>query len=956
MEYAENMKRVIHIVGDVRTFIQDRLLTIFKSNTCILAMIIVLAFSLRTYRLQEIPAGLFLDEISAAYYPFLYEHGLIGLSLKSVLSYFLSGTFFTYSLAGSSPFFTRLPEDLIGTLLVFVVYLLAKEMFSKRVGLLSALLTAVSPWAIHFSRFQAFNSSYVLFFVVAVFFLYKGINSNKRRSKFGWYCVASLVLGLTSNILSSGVVFVPLFIVIFLLLRIRKTDVNIHHFFPKRIAWGATLIILFLVAYSPIFEDYLLKDKTATLSVNYSTYSHSQNTVDWFRMILERAKMHLSPGFLVFTAPSTHDIGFQETIGKSGLLRYSPTSYGELNYVAILLYPGILLLVYETFKNRRSSYAVLLGWIVSYSIVSGIAYFDNPSPARNIAGMPALIITIALFIDFLLKLSARLPFKSVIGRFARYSKPLIPCILAGLVAIPTSLFLYDYYVGYPVQSARVFDYGYKQVADFLSSNNLWRRDILINGGFGGDLILSFFSPAQPPTNMVRSIYGIAAPLTSGEAPSDPLEQSLVQISKNITSFSHGIIEYETKIEKGFGTGASSHINLSTKANNLLSLGIYPNNSLFGPNTYLLSQNDSSGRIQFEQRPLNQTIEYGKWYKIRLNITSTAISFYFDGRPITTWSRPSDNNYRSIELVGESAAVSFKNMIIQQNNPSSNLFDDKNNYADWQNVVGTIKEVKQDSNGKSVVSLLSKDNGSLDPSIPLVYASKDLSLFNHGTIDYETRIDKGYHGSTSSDVVLISANGSSHLSLGIYHNTSSYAPNSYSVSQSGNNGMVHFEQRPLNQTIEYDKWYKVRLNITSTAISFYLDGRPITTWSRPSDETYTSIHLVAESAAVSFKNMIIHQNNQQFSSLFDNRNNYPSLQNVVRITKVYGTDNAFESKINKAEKDDMGHAVVKLDPESIIVAHAEDNSIIVAKFGKYAKLMKDVYSPDGTFALSVFLIY
>jgi aldose sugar dehydrogenase len=63
-----------------------------------------------------------------------------------------------------------------------------------------------------------------------------------------------------------------------------------------------------------------------------------------------------------------------------------------------------------------------------------------------------------------------------------------------------------------------------------------------------------------------------------------------------------------------------------------------------------------------------------------------------------------------------------------------------------------------------------------------------------------------------------------------------------------------------------------LNITSTAISFYLDGRPITTWSRPSDETYTSIDLAELSSDVSFKNMIIQQNNQQFSNLFDDRNN------------------------------------------------------------------------------------
>jgi 4-amino-4-deoxy-L-arabinose transferase-like glycosyltransferase len=115
-----------------------------RSNSFILLLIIALAFCLRTYKLQEVPAGLFIDEISGVYTPFLYIQGIVDLSLRGAISYFLSGTFFIYFLSGSSSLFARLSEVVFGTLLVFVVYLLAKEMFSKKVGLLSALLTADS--------------------------------------------------------------------------------------------------------------------------------------------------------------------------------------------------------------------------------------------------------------------------------------------------------------------------------------------------------------------------------------------------------------------------------------------------------------------------------------------------------------------------------------------------------------------------------------------------------------------------------------------------------------------------------------------------------------------------------------------------------------------------------------------------------------------------------------------
>ena len=220
-----------------------------RSNTFfLLFLIMALAFFLRIYRLQDIPSGLFIDEISAAYTPFLYSHGIVDLSLRGVISYLLSGTFFVYSLAGSSPFFTRLPEALLGTLLVFVVYLLAKEMFSKRVGLFSALLIAVCPWGVHFSRFQALDSGYVLFFTVAVLFLQKGINSNNKKKQFVWYCFGSLMLGLTAQILSSGIVFVPLFSVTFLLFYLRKTLLDIHSVAWKRSVWkGVLIIIIFLL-------------------------------------------------------------------------------------------------------------------------------------------------------------------------------------------------------------------------------------------------------------------------------------------------------------------------------------------------------------------------------------------------------------------------------------------------------------------------------------------------------------------------------------------------------------------------------------------------------------------------------------------------------------------------------------------------------------------------------------
>jgi hypothetical protein len=235
----------------------------------------------------------------------------------------------------------------------------------------------------------------------------------------------------------------------------------------------------------------------------------------------------------------------------------------------------------------------------------------------------------------------------------------------------------------------------------------------------------------------------------------------------------------------------------------------------------------------------------------------------------------------------------------------------------------------------------------------VYIGKNISPFNQGTIEYETRIDKGYGGTISSHISLFTPDGTSHISLGLYHNDSLFGPNNYLLLQNGSSSKSQFEQRPLNQTIEYGKWYKVKLNINSTAISFYLNGRSITTWLRPADETYTNIHLAGESAAVSFKNMVIERKNNQFSNLFDDRNN--NLLEWKIINSILGKSTFIKSEINVNDKYNEDHAIVKVDPETIIVTHSRENSHIFTKYGASAQLLKEIYSPDGTIALSVFRI-
>jgi 4-amino-4-deoxy-L-arabinose transferase-like glycosyltransferase len=118
--------------------------------------ILALAAFYRFFRLHALPPGLYPDEAMngndalaslgsgrfAAFYPENYgREGLfvwiVALSLK---------------LLGTSVQALRGPSAVIGTLTVAAIYLLASELYGRRVAVLTSLLTAVSFWHVTFSR------------------------------------------------------------------------------------------------------------------------------------------------------------------------------------------------------------------------------------------------------------------------------------------------------------------------------------------------------------------------------------------------------------------------------------------------------------------------------------------------------------------------------------------------------------------------------------------------------------------------------------------------------------------------------------------------------------------------------------------------------------------------------------------------------------------------------------
>jgi 4-amino-4-deoxy-L-arabinose transferase-like glycosyltransferase len=156
-------------------------------HIALLLAILLAGGALRFYRVGELPPGLYRDE---AYY---------GLDALRILAgefalYFAANNgregLFMYALAAGVALLGRTPEALratsaaIGVLTIAAIYFTGRQMFSPRVGLLSAAILAVNFWHLALSRvaFRAITLPAILCLAVALAFAALRAQSAGRRA------------------------------------------------------------------------------------------------------------------------------------------------------------------------------------------------------------------------------------------------------------------------------------------------------------------------------------------------------------------------------------------------------------------------------------------------------------------------------------------------------------------------------------------------------------------------------------------------------------------------------------------------------------------------------------------------------------------------------------------------------------------------------------------------------
>ena len=443
--------------------------------------ILALALALRLLMLGSVPPSLNWDEVSMGYTAYsVSETGSdewgshlplffrsYGEWKSAVYIYLLVPLI---KLFGLSPFVVRLPSALLGVVSVYLIYQIAKRLYSHQVGLWAAFLMAVTPWSFFLSR-PAFEANVALTLILAGIHFFLRYN---LESKIYLLIASGVFFGLAPHTYNSPKLVVPL-LVIYLVwsTKLYKNLKSILLYLAILALFAFPILTNLVSGYSQarynqvsiltdgkaldafyhLRQTMPLPDPLDKLIINKGTFFAYQFVANFLS--------YFSPGFLVWQG-GTHT---QQSLPYHGVLYVS-----ELVFVVL----GVITLV----RHKRSflPFALIVLGLVPAAITR-----DPQHVLRASLAIPGFILLAGLGWEYL-----------TLRQF-RYLK-----IVNWLLIIEISLYILGYFFWYAPAYARDWQYGYPQVSAYLEEHGDEYDSIVVTKWYGEpQLFLAFYGQWDP---------------------------------------------------------------------------------------------------------------------------------------------------------------------------------------------------------------------------------------------------------------------------------------------------------------------------------------------------------------------------------------------------------------------------------------------------------------------------
>lgn len=427
-----------------------------KTSSLILGVICLLAGFIRFAKLDMLPLSLYWEEVALGYDALSIKetgkdyHGnsfpivafpSFGDYKPSLYFYTAAASMFIF---GDTDFSVRFPSALAGLVAVLVIFGISRQLlFSTKESLLASLIYAVMPIAIQFSR-GAFEVN------LGTTLMLLGIWSMlQSRQKPRYLILAVVSFGLSMYTYHGFRLLSPL-------LALGIYSFERHKYQIKHIVLG---VIFAIIVTLPILAN--IRDKQVNQRfAETSLFPESQAVIktnelrDYFgNNILSRVVFHRYwwwGGEIVTNYLKNFSPKFLFMKGDENP-RHGVSEFGPLYHWQLL---AILAGIYGMITTKKPKAKILLVWIV-LSPVAVMLTKTNPHTLRMLPVAPALAILSSYGISILIE-----NFK--------YKKSLVTIMMIWAI-VEASMFGHFYVKHYPTLSAADWQYGYKQVVEYVES-------------------------------------------------------------------------------------------------------------------------------------------------------------------------------------------------------------------------------------------------------------------------------------------------------------------------------------------------------------------------------------------------------------------------------------------------------------------------------------------------------
>ena len=171
------MEKLIRVIRNVYL----RLEKISGMHIVTLLILFIIGMSLRLWNISSL--GLFYDEAVFAYMASNFLKGKIIYKdmIDNKMPYFYFTIALMFFLFGNSIIYPRLLTAFLSTFTLVFVYLIAKELYNKRVGIFAATMFVLDPLTIFWSRYTI-TEPYMTFFATFAIFTYVLYRNRKKAA------------------------------------------------------------------------------------------------------------------------------------------------------------------------------------------------------------------------------------------------------------------------------------------------------------------------------------------------------------------------------------------------------------------------------------------------------------------------------------------------------------------------------------------------------------------------------------------------------------------------------------------------------------------------------------------------------------------------------------------------------------------------------------------------------